>query len=343
MNQLHKPSNKKSLRNKATKSSKGKINKSNPNIGKLRSDRSDIPYRKGYLLNAVLLMTLVVFAFMLPQVVLVIQDKNDMNDIYLISRTGLDYAATDIEYTTDRKERMALFAEGLEQGHQYFITSSEDTDSKDDNSLIQTVMEQEWFYFLYEGSFLDSTDIDNNIELMKKEYFVIYNDDAGSGASFVCWYLQLCYKDIFELHVLMDARDNSLYYIEIYSLFASQYLFNQEDFFTLCKHYLTNLFPYLLESDLAQEEILSDNANSSIGMKKPLVLQVLNGEIQQKIYFNEKELTLTYYMTNDMRQGFPGLCIGVQELIDLIPEDRKAVKLKMSDTAWWYEQESSTS
>lgn len=287
-----------------------------------------------YLLCVVLLLILVIAAFILPQSVLLFQDKQIMNDIRLAERSGLDYSAVDMEYVMDMKERISKFARGIAEGKQYFITSSEATDSLNDAELIDMIMMQEWFWIIWDMGQIE-LDKEINIQVLSKEYFVIYNNDTNDGASFVCWYFQLHKENEYDLNILIDAKDYTLYYAEVYNQNTRNTKSHYEYYLDMGTwEYLPEYFLYYYESDefFRKAESDADAGNTSIilnGYEDMITRDFQRGEFSQSFSYESSSLTFSVYLTDEKHMGFSGVCFGIQELIDLLPEDKKAVKLQL--------------
>lgn len=169
-----------------------------------------------YLTSLLVLICLVSGAFFAPGLVMEYRDRALLENYTFQPRTGIDYEAVNTQYTMSREERMAAFAKGIQEGRQYYITSSgEEVASW--SELLGGIYSEFFFNALYAADIdiwmLEGIYDPNSVK--EYQYYVIYDDDMTNGAAFLCWYLEIELSGIF-LRLLVDAKDYSVYYLEYY-------------------------------------------------------------------------------------------------------------------------------
>lgn len=311
-----------------------KRNRQKRKNGRLRS-------RRIYILCAAALFLLVTAAFMMPQMVLLLHDSQVRDVIHLGTRSELKYAAADIEYEMDMYNRMKSFAEGCAQGRQYFIASSDYSGSENDDELREkALLQQEWYWYLVDKWYWYLVDMGgrndlmkeslNEINILKKEYLVIYDNDPDNGASFVCWYLQFEQSisddpenNKVKINLLMDAKDNTIYYLDLYYDIPVNIITNiyNNDF----NEYIYNYFWYYYTSDnVLDNEIIESSNYAAASMLESVI--VTDTGIEKKLYYDGNSLTLRLKLIEDNEGRKLGFHMGVQELLDLLPAEKRVVQ-----------------
>lgn len=305
-----------------------KRNRQKRKNGRLRS-------RRIYILCAAALFLLVTAAFMMPQMVLLLHDNQVRDVIHLGTRSELKYAAADIEYEMDMYNRMKSFAEGCAQGRQYFIASSDYSGSENDDELREkALLQQEWYWYMVDMGFRNGLmkEFLNEINILKKEYLVIYDNDPDNGASFVCWYLQFeqstgtnddMQDNKIKINLLMDAKDNTIYYLDLY--YDSPVNTVTNIYRNGVNEYIYNYFLYYFASDMNFNEELSESASSTYANQLESVIVADTG-IEKQLYYDDNSLTLRLKLIEDDEGHMLGFHMGVQELLDLLPAEKRVVQ-----------------
>ena len=179
-----------------------------------------------YLLSMLGLLLLVGIAFMGPQMVFQTGDYYLWQDTELSERETMDIALLTNTYEQSKKQRLKNFAEGLERGEKYYVTSKELSESRQESSDAGIVDRLEELKVTYNEIFLWLQEL----ELLPLEHFwegyyinscrqyVIYSDNYARGVNFITWCLEMEAVGGSKMTLLIDAEDGVVYAMKFHGL-----------------------------------------------------------------------------------------------------------------------------
>lgn len=183
--------------------------------GKSMSHGRKKPFRY-YIVILSVLALLITAAFFAPQILFQVQDAILCGDTVLAQQESMNVEALSTTYEQSLAVRMQNYAEGLEAGNTFYVTSQslEKTDEVSD--------------FIYSGqgiygdiisSFIDIGLVSPYIWEMGyvigdcKQY-VIYSDDFTKGVNFILWYVEMKGDNGSVIKLLADAEDRTIYAVK---------------------------------------------------------------------------------------------------------------------------------
>ena len=290
-----------------------------------------------YAASILVLVCLICGAFFAPGIAMKAYDYRKTQSYEFQFRPGIDYEAVNTMYESDRTKRLMNYAEGIEEGRQYFIA---DTSVKPDSweKLLNSIYNQNILLMFQDMGIMWMTEEMKDIRSIKDwNYYMIYDKD---GAAFLCWYLEI-YSDKEILRFLVDARDYTVYYVEIYQPEIQNYyqerLANMDsisDWFwqniLFFKDYYGSEMWY---DDLWYDELKVKNQAVEGGILTKnyyggsYSLSVDAREINSDIIFETGTLQLNASFLNRYGEYY-GIGIGIEELIEFLPQEQVGEKLE---------------
>lgn len=167
----------------------------------------------------IILICVVAGAFYLPEAVLRLQDQRLSTEYRYAHRSSIDYVVSK-EYEMDRKARLEAFAKGCSEGKEYKLTVSSESGEQVTDAMLQELLlsEDAYMVLMLYGDMM-GTDMYSMLSteyLKEQQYYIIYNEDIVNGAAFLCRYLEFQLDGTGTITLLVDAKDNTIYYVGIY-------------------------------------------------------------------------------------------------------------------------------
>lgn len=307
-----------------------------------------------YLLGSIALMILVGMAIWLPQLVLHLQDGQNMKEAHYEVRSGLDYTGMYTEYEEDLYNRMYRFAKGCEEGQTYYVAATDSTiepedldvlleelDSRDSILMrlpfcyheaygeVESVLDLLYNYYYNNYVTMDGS----TLEIIQKQSCVIYDDNAENGAAFVCLYFQIGIKDVFNIYLLVDQKDYTIYYLEfignadyldnyvrvaeIYSLVNYFYQYVDYYYGTISKEAIQELEKAEIGIENTDEEINKKEFLNGQSLEERVIFQSSSQDVLQlhlPILYEQNSLHFDVIAKYNKQQ----VRMGIQEIIDLL-------------------------
>ncbi len=275
-----------------------------------------------YAVCLLILVCLIGSAFYAPSLVMHWNDYQLLQDYQFQMRSGIDYEVINTGYTMDHVERLNAFAQGIGKGTQYYIASTGEEPGKPDE-ILKNIFDQEMIYLLQDAGILWSLDgIYDSSNITVCDHYVIYDNDS---VDFLCWYLELTTEEEM-VRVLVDALDHTVYYIECYhlgvfQLFSNNYTKDVMDWSWLNYDLIKVKQLY---GDVAEQETVVKTDAEKIKSSKITGKKYMEErhEVVGSIQFKDGSLKLNVCVLNSVKE-FYGFGIGIGELWDLLPEERK--------------------
>lgn len=265
------------------------------------------------------LLILLGMAFFLPELIYKIQDGQVMKEVSIVSRAGLDYAALNTEYEMDLHKRLAYFAKKYEQGTQFYTVSSDYESGYEEEKLLDlTAMAMSSLGF----------DWDTACEIVQKEYYVIYDDDIESGAAFFCWFLHLRQADLADVRILIDGKDDTIYYMEVYDDKVWEnydYMRKRYDvdfsYFELTSYYMDDSAYDMTATTTNTSMIKAYTENNSEEIEYVWGFRYIDDySYEAMMYFDSYPLNYHVFYSNQDVTGKMGYHLGITQIAQLIPD-----------------------
>lgn len=173
--------------------------------------------RKGYVLCLSGLLFLVLAAFFGPYFIFRIQDGYRMEKVYREERSGLDIQNLNYTYESRIGERMGSLAQGLAEGKNYKVVSTDYEITQEIWEYALKARNQEWISFMKEIGLLSLFTVDGASEVLECKRYVIYEGNLENGAELILWYLKIRLVGT-DMVLLIDAQSESIYYMELVKL-----------------------------------------------------------------------------------------------------------------------------
>ncbi len=315
-----------------------------------------------YLLCVLLVGTLIAAAVWFPAVILDWMDGQIQKDYVLQNRQGIDYAASTL-YSNNVGNRLNSVAGDFAEGKHYDTISSElDLNEEQRDEALKRIQGQYVYSFYYSFlSFIKGYSL-AEYEMLNCANLVMYDVDSINGTPLLCQYYELQMLD-YKLRFLVDATDAVIYYLEVYSPASNWYYLmdwdldnNVDDLYEFVyQAYDVSLEYYGIpienyESILQQEEeeravFFEENGISLSRLSKstPYSYYYENGFLvntfshfyQQRnedswiggLPFQDGNLNFCiHYAQPEGDLPYHGICAGIQELEELLPEDFRGVR-----------------
>lgn len=272
--------------------------------------------RSSYLFTGVFLIVLVLCAFMLPVLTLSIQDRQSMNEARYIFRTGLDYTIAYPEYEINLNNRLKSFASGLGSGKEYYAVSSDYTGEEDEDELLNEVLSIMEVVGIGMSDFsLRTTNAQDyrQYQILNQEYYIIYDDDFTNGVAFICRYFQLRIEENYNVTLLVDGKDNTIYYVEVSGMnIKGLKQYDRDSYFGF--YYIYQNFPEYYQADGWTESYLTDAVEDQ---KNVIIEEPYDRNMMQSVlYYDDVELTLI--RTIEYQEDIFSIGIGIKEIKELI-------------------------
>lgn len=283
-----------------------------------------------YAVCVLMLACLIGSAFYAPSLVMQWNDYQLLQDYQFQKRNGIDYEAINTDYITDHKERLNAFAKGIGEGRQYYIASTGE-EPKLLEEIVVNGLEQEISYLLQSVGVLWPVEgIYDSGNITAWDHYVIYDKE---GVDFLCCYLELTTEEEV-VRVLLDAVDYTIYYIECYhqgvfNLFSDSYSKDTMDwswitYDAMKLKYLYGDDTYLMIFDWEKTKAVSEK-NQAKYTKQSETQAMSAGEKHEalsQMQFTDGSLQLSVCILNRVKDYY-GIGIGIKELKDLLPDERK--------------------
>ncbi len=284
-----------------------------------------------YSVCLLMLACLVGSAFYAPSLVMQWNDYQLLQDYQFQKRTSIDYEAINTGYITDHEERLNAFARGVSKGTQYYIASTGEEPGHPDEILVN-IFEQEMSYLLRDAGILWTVKgVYDSYDITACDHYVIYDNDS---VDFLCWYIELTTEEEI-VRMLVDAVDYMIYYMECYhqgvfQLFSDNYTKDMMDWswlnYDLTK--VKQLYGDVTEQENVAkadaEKIKSSKINEKKYKEEKTDIAILEDrhEVVGSIQYEDGTLNLNACVLNWVND-FYGFGIGIGELWNLLPEERK--------------------
>lgn len=159
------------------------------------------------------LISLFVAAFLMPQVIFRIQDRILCKDVTLGQRERMDVEALSTSYEKSLAARMRGFAEGLAENDSFYVTSQELEISREVTDFLysESGLNQDMVIAFMEGGLLPYEIWKGDYEIQQWKRYVIYSDDYAKGVNYILWYIELQDSDGSVFKMLADAEDGTVY------------------------------------------------------------------------------------------------------------------------------------
>lgn len=199
--------------------------------GKAKNGRPEIRRAVKYCAAIMVFILLVLSALCLPKMFFDVSDSLMYGKVTLAEQEDPDVLALTTGYEESLYRRLSGFAEGLAGQRQYYV----DKQPKELTEEIRTFLfESEFRYDTYGvlgdviiGLFSDAMGFSREefgqrmrigqtaLELYQWKQYVIYSDDYAQGVNFILWCF--CLKNAIgdDLTILMDARDHTVYAVQM--------------------------------------------------------------------------------------------------------------------------------
>lgn len=239
---------------------------------------------KLYAVGVVCLVGLVIFALCLPQLVFQSQDRRICSETALEKREDIDIALLSASNYPSLNTRMTVFAEGLTDGKNYYVSSHE-MDMAANEEIYQQferdpskITQSGFIWSMLSSRSLANSFIDKNIQIVNWEQFVIYSDDYAQGVNFIIWYFEFVGEDGEKMEVLLDAQDHTLYGVR-----AGHDTTKLEQWYDVTRD--ITLYEYFQSVSLAMDELWFFLIYNYEGMSDEEFQQFYNNVVQY--YINE--------------------------------------------------------
>ncbi len=202
------------------------------NKTKYKQSEKNRKLKKGkekYAVCAAGLFLAIMASLFLPQAFFSVQDYYQMKNTSWEKRQSAGTVMLDLSYEKDLCTRMTAFAEGLEQGRNYCVASTEYGLEEIDPSLFEDFNAGFWergilqlflvydiiveneYYWIVSTQWLE----DDSCEISCKRY-VIYDEEYTGGIAISCLYIDLALNEDLRLRFLMDTEDGTVYYLKLF-------------------------------------------------------------------------------------------------------------------------------
>ena len=284
-----------------------------------------------YAVCLLILACLIGSAFYAPGLVMRWNDYQLLQDYQFQKRDGIDYEAINTNYIMDRKERLNTFAKAVGEGKQFYIASTGKTPAYSEE-ILANIWEQDMVYLLMEADILwKSEGIYDSRSITACDHYVIYDSD---GVSFLCWYLELTTEEEI-VRMLVDTQDHTIYYMECYhqgvfQMFSDHYTKDVMDW-SWALNGLMNikwLYGGVSEQEIAVRFDAQKGKSAKISDKKynevktDATFMEERHELTSSISYEDGSLRLQACVLNSVDELY-GFGIGIKELWDLLPTERK--------------------
>lgn len=283
-----------------------------------------------YLAGAAGILLLVILAFFGPQLVFAMQDTYQTGKTWQGTRKGPDMEAIYSTYGGLR-DRMAAFAERLEQNYEFYVAGTEYHVTTELLDLLDVIVAQEGYEKLVECGIAPYLEAVKNRGYTLDQWmkYVIYSDitDEETNAVVISgWYIAFTTRDQITVKMLVDTETYELYYMKIVDykyterknkeywewLYADDYFLKQE--------WLAYWFDYY---EAGQTEIQTFDGyvqglwlNSQTDANED---KVLNSVLS--LPYGEYYLDWQFRIRTGTEKGIPAVfSIGLEEVAELIPQ-----------------------
>lgn len=284
-----------------------------------------------YAVCLLILACLIGSAFYAPNLVMQWNDYQLLQDYQFQKRNGIDYEAVNTSYVRDRTERLNTFAREIGEGKQFYIASTGEAPEYLER-ILANIWEQDMSTLLMEAGILWLVEgIYDSRSITVCDHYVIYDSD---GVDFLCWYLELTTEDEI-VRMLIDTEDHTIYYMECYhqgvfQLFSDHYTKDVMDWSWVTNDLMNVKWLY---GGVSEQEIAvwfdAENVKSSkISDKKykeaktDVTSMEERHEFTSSISYEDGSLRLQVCVLNRVNELY-GFGIGIRELWDLLPAERK--------------------
>lgn len=178
-----------------------------------RKRRSLVHY---YATIVTVLVALIMAAFFAPQLLFQVQDAIWCKDTVLSQQENMNVEALSTTYEQSLGTRMQNYAEGLAAGNSFYVTSQEIqvTDGIREYIYSDRGIYGELVSTLCNVGLLSYTIYGEAYTIEDGKQYVIYSNDYAKGVNFILWYIQLQIEDSFQMKLLVDAEDGTIYAIK---------------------------------------------------------------------------------------------------------------------------------
>lgn len=304
-----------------------------------------------YLIKCVSILLLGLLAFSSPKIAQNYFDKKMIDCIFYTSRSGLDYQISYQEYEMDLKSRLASFAKGISDGKNYVAMFFDYKKSIQKERLEEFMKENLFPWSEAYGMGIEDLYLISEEQIIKSEFYVIYEEGGTEGVAFTCWLIELKIEGELEITLLMDSKDGTIYYMELYNEVIKN-LYDNLNVWERMYGWLSSSIKYfssyyqadnLVKASISQDFIEEENYYSKISAEVLKEIEenrvkyieekssistsesasermaVKMKEIFTNLYYGEDILTYQYKFLEEKKQGYQGLFSGILEFKELIP------------------------
>ena len=234
---------------------------------------------------------------------------------------------------------------------------------KDLEEIYRSLDGQEMFWVL--ASFFEDDRMGELFEISRYELhafgnYVIYGANAAGGETLLCRYLEFAYPNLGLLRIVMDAKDSTIYYMEAYSALSKEFydaVSNSEDnefgdmtvaardgsSFIYLYHFLDD---YYLAGEGTAQKVVNTFEELGYPIEEYEVFDRGMGRVKEvsnrfrwedhkllgDMEYKEGSLTCVISFATDYNEvhyragvDYPAVCIGIQEVADLLPQEIKGI------------------
>ncbi len=304
------------------------------------------------------MISLLMGAFLLPQVIFRIQDRILCRDITLGKRESMDVEALSTSYEKSLAVRMTDFAEGLAGNDSFYVTSQELEITGEVTELLhsESGFNQEMLTAFAEGGLLPYELWKDIYEVTQWKRYVIYSDDYAKGVNYILWYIEMQDPDGSVFKLLTDAEDGTVYglrtennhrlltenqqdylrtlfrhgYVmtQLWSFFATYYEVLSEDLLNILYEWMMEGgwldINHFLDAEVrAEEESWAEKFG--ISLENGGYEMDAKNRVRFRMPYNNTWLEILIEVEDPEVQSiygyrYPDLTIGVRQIYEMIPE-----------------------
>lgn len=212
---------------------------------------------KKYISCIIVMLFLLLIAAFGPQLLFAMQDSHIQKQVLAGERDRMDLTALNAGYTKVLRERLANYAEGLQEERKYYTAVTECKKDAECYSILENVLNREWLTFLNDIGLIyfiyDSIHSGYTVEEWKR--YVIYDAELENGVAIMAWYFLITIDENIQMKLLVDVEDDTIYQLQIISSNEKYYVYfavgmDYEDIITVTPLYW---FYYYDAGDITEE------------------------------------------------------------------------------------------
>lgn len=309
---------------------------------------------KNYIICVLLMLVLLIGAVTGPQLLFAVQDSHAQNDIYLGERDGMDVTALNSDYPRELQTRMLSLSSGLAEGRQYYAYATDYEVNEECYTIVENAVwlkeGQEWQDWavilidsipLFPDAYYGFNTYGYDVTVWKR--YVICDENFEEGVAIMAWYFEIRLSEEMQIKLLVDTEDYTLYAIwfdnieDYYMYRFDTNLITMMSVYWLYYYDADNAVDKMYEKYLEEMGVMDDEsvvASAIIGeeyatrseeynediLAEKLKMLISTKQYDLPLLYGENQLNWKLQMTEDDLSHTPKLCMGVQEIWELIPE-----------------------